>query len=55
MQESTNDMEQLENYYKNLVVTIEKHRVEFIELLEEKKRIEFILSKTNINELHRTN
>lgn len=55
MQESTNDMEQLENYYQNLVVTIEAHRIEFIELLEEKKRIEFILSKTNTNELHRAN
>lgn len=55
MQETTNDIEQLLNYYNSLVLTIEEHRIEFIELLEEKKRIEFILSKTNTNELHRAN
>lgn len=41
----TDDIKQLETYYKQLLKFIEHHREEFIELLEEKKRLELILKK----------
>jgi phage shock protein A len=36
----TDDIEQLEFYYRELQKFIENHREEFVNLLEEKKRIE---------------
>ena len=42
-QDFTDDVEQLEKYYQQLLKFIEHHRGEFIMLLEEKKRIELIL------------
>lgn len=39
----TDDLEQLEIYYKRLQEYIDYHREEFILLLEEKKRIELTL------------
>lgn len=39
----TDDVEQLEEYNKKLQEFINHHRSEFIDLLEEKKRVELIL------------
>jgi hypothetical protein len=44
MEETTNDFEQLKQYRDQLVIFIEQMRFEYIELLEEKKIIEFILN-----------
>jgi archaellum component FlaC len=45
-QETTNDLEQLDQYYKQLVLFIDEVRSDYIKLLEEKNRIEYILGKT---------